>query len=74
MSAAIKCDRCSRRMRNQSDWNVTVKAGHIAGYRCPDCQTPEDYIEAQINWATIDYSKSTVDEAGRWMAPAMGES
>ncbi len=57
MTAVIKCSRCRRRCRNMAGWNATFKDGRIVGYLCGDCQTVEENLEAQINEATIDYSK-----------------
>jgi hypothetical protein len=37
------------------DWNVTFLDGVVAGLLCPQCQTPEEDAEAEINEATLDY-------------------
>ena len=51
-----RCTRCNRRLRNaNSDWNITLRAGRIVEVTCPSCQTPEEYVEAEINLATLDY-------------------
>ncbi|RPA64895.1 hypothetical protein EF294_07375 [Gordonia oryzae] len=59
MSAKIiRCSRCRRRLRNPATdtaWNVTVERGQIVGHLCPDCQTPEENAEAEINLATLEY-------------------
>ncbi|NDJ91469.1 hypothetical protein [Mycolicibacter kumamotonensis] len=55
MSAMIRCDRCRRRYRGHGEWNATARQGVIVGYLCPDCQTPEENAEAEINLATLDY-------------------
>lgn len=57
-----KCSACGRRHRNQGDWNATVKGGVVVGILCPDCQTPEQNVEAEINMATLDYGR---DAQGR---------
>ncbi|RFZ42681.1 hypothetical protein MSS4_04646 [Mycobacterium marinum] len=57
MSAKVqRCTRCGKRHRNQPDWNVTYIAGLEAGLLCPDCQTAEEHVEAEVNLATEDYS------------------
>ena len=56
MSAQIiRCGQCHRRMRSRTGWNVTARAGVIVDYTCPQCQTVEQHVEAEINEATIDY-------------------
>jgi hypothetical protein len=47
-----------------------MAAGEPIGYLCPNCQTPEENAEAEINLATIDYS---VDDQGRMVGrPKVG--
>lgn len=53
----IKCRRCGRRLRNPEGWNVVYNGGLIEGYLCPECQTNEESMEAQVNEALEDYSK-----------------
>ena len=36
-------------------WNAVFDRGALVGGLCPDCQTPEEDLEAQANEATIDY-------------------
>jgi hypothetical protein len=43
-----RCGRCRRRMRNPHGWNVEMVAGLEVGYLCPDCQTPEEDLEAEL--------------------------
>lgn len=63
-----RCQRCSRRYRGQTNWNVVVDKGVTTGILCPDCQTPEENAEAEINEATLDYQGSLSD--GRlWAVP-----
>ena len=52
-----RCSRCTRRLRNDAacEWNVTVQAGRVVDVTCPTCQTPEEYVEAEIKLATLDY-------------------
>lgn len=71
---APKCDRCKGTPTAQDRhlWNVTVKQGIIVGFLCPNCQTVEEDLEAQVNEATIDYQG--VDAFGRLVGrPKMGE-
>lgn len=54
----IRCDRCSRRLRNprtDSRWNATFDRGNVVGYTCPDCQTIDENTEAEVNEATLEY-------------------
>lgn len=65
-----RCDRCARRMRSGTGWNATFKQGIVVGYLCPECQTPEENSEAEINEATVDYRAGHVDASGRLWAPS----
>jgi len=53
----ITCSRCQRvsRATKARAWNVTVRAGVPIGHVCPDCQTPQENAEAEINLATTNY-------------------
>ena len=44
----IKCDRCRKRCRNMDGWNTDFVAGFVVGYVCPDCQTPQEDLEAEL--------------------------
>ncbi|OBB10721.1 hypothetical protein A5731_22665 [Mycolicibacterium conceptionense] len=48
----IRCDRCRRRYRNTAGWNADLIAGLIVGYLCPDCQAPQEDLEAELNLIT----------------------
>ncbi|MHA3020126.1 hypothetical protein ACXPWS_07600 [Mycobacterium sp. BMJ-28] len=53
MSAkVIRCDRCRRRCRNTAGWNVDMIAGLVVGHLCPNCQTPEEDLDAELNLIT----------------------
>ncbi|EYT51538.1 hypothetical protein H483_0118070 [Dietzia sp. UCD-THP] len=65
----IKCDRCRKRCRNDEGWNAVYEDGFVIGYLCPKCQTSEESLEAQVNDATLDYSKTFIDELGRHVSP-----
>lgn len=69
MTKVIKCDRCSRRYRGSGDWNVQMSRGVPVGYLCPDCQTPDESVEAEIHQATLDYD---VNPLGRFVARPKG--
>jgi hypothetical protein len=43
-----RCDRCRRRLRGGTDWNVVVERGVITGLLCPDCQTPESATQLPV--------------------------
>lgn len=47
-----QCGRCPKRTRNPQGWNVEMIAGIEAGYLCPDCQTVEEDLEAELNLIT----------------------
>lgn len=70
MTNAIRCGGCGRHYFGEDEWNATMTAGHPTGYTCPECQTPEQNAEAEINDATLDYS---LDEAGRVIAHLKGD-
>jgi hypothetical protein len=53
----VRCDRCGRRCRSGAGWNVNLHQGMITGFLCPDCQTPEENAEAEINDATWIYGQ-----------------
>jgi DNA-directed RNA polymerase subunit RPC12/RpoP len=44
-----KCGRCGKRYRNQPGWNADMIAGLVAGVLCPDCQDPQEDLEAELN-------------------------
>jgi hypothetical protein len=54
----IRCSRCRRRCRNVDNnaWNVEWIASYAVGSICPECQTPEEDLEAQVSEAIDDYS------------------
>jgi hypothetical protein len=70
---AVKCARCRRRYRagakDADRWNAGFSKGYLTGVVCPDCQTPEENAEAEINDATLDYSKTEIDMFGRLRTP-----
>lgn len=53
----VRCDRCRRRQRNIAGWNVTMSRGVVVGNTCPDCQTPSENAEAEVNMATLEYTQ-----------------
>lgn len=57
MSNKITCSRCGRisRATKAKQWNVTMQQGRLIGYLCPDCQTPEENAEAEINDSITRY-------------------
>lgn len=62
------CDRCGRRARSlaaMENWNVIAEFGLITGLLCDRCQTPEEYAEAEIRAATLDYAVIGGRLAGR---------
>lgn len=69
MLVGAPCSRCTSVFVGRGDWNVTVKRGYVVGLLCPNCQTSEEYTEAEINRATIDYQ---VDDSGRLLGQPKG--
>lgn len=71
-SIKVTCSRCGERALSSkaAGWNVTVKAGRPVGHICPNCQTPEENAEAEINHATIDYNRAKLNAVGQMSAPA----
>jgi hypothetical protein len=62
------CDRCGRRagtLHAMAEWNVVVERGVVTGLLCDRCQTPEEFTEAEINHATLDYKVINGLLAGR---------
>lgn len=54
-----RCRECGKRMRNPKGWNVEMIAGIEAGYLCPDCQTIEEDLVAELN---LTLGRSSVTE------------
>lgn len=61
-----RCQRCRRNLTTSATdldrWNSEFRQGRIVALLCPECQTPEENAEAEINLATLDYHH---DSAGR---------
>lgn len=57
-----QCGLCDRSYFGEDGWNATIVGGRPVGFTCPECQTPEQSAEAEINDATTDYS---LDDEGR---------
>ena len=51
-----RCSRCGKRLPTNPDWsrnwNIQWVVGYATGYLCPNCQTVEEDLEAQV--AEID--------------------
>ncbi|MFC9769332.1 hypothetical protein [Rhodococcus jostii] len=56
MATTIRCSRCRRRWRGAANWNITLDFGVPTEIICPDCQTPDEHAEAEINEATTEVS------------------
>jgi predicted DNA-binding transcriptional regulator AlpA len=49
MSArVVRCQRCGKRMRRDDGWNTVWIPGLVVGHECPDCQTPQADLEAEL--------------------------
>ncbi len=62
LPASLRCERCGRRYRGQPDFNAVFSAGLVISAVCGPCQTPQEWAEAVVNEATLDYG---VDGEGR---------
>lgn len=71
--AIIRCSQCDRRMRREVEadgqqWNAVYRLGYVVGHLCPQCQTPEENAEAEVNAALSssgtlhDWAASTPEE------------
>lgn len=52
MKDDVRCSRCRsyrRRSSNPFHWNEDYIAGLVIGYQCPDCQTAEENLGAEVN-------------------------
>jgi hypothetical protein len=69
----IKCMRCERIEAADTPatngWNIVYDEGRPTGVICPDYQTPEENMEAEVNAATLDYG---TDEQGHLTASPKG--
>ena len=57
------CIRC-RQPEVPGQWNVRYKQGLEVGLVCPDCQTDEESLGADVSEALIDYSAGGPAKAG----------
>lgn len=55
----VKCLRCGKTevVAKADYWNAVFDEGVITGFLCPDCQTQDEWLEAEVNEAVTDYSK-----------------
>lgn len=54
--SANRCVRCRRTVPAvPTGWNGEWKLGILKSVICPDCQSVEENIEAEINEATLSY-------------------
>ena len=47
-----KCMRCHRRFRGHGEWNHKWISGLLVGAICPDCQTMDEDLEAELSEIT----------------------
>ncbi|WP_103529559.1 hypothetical protein [Streptomyces sp. SM12] len=70
------CTRCTRDFWEDADdasrWNTEFVQGHVVGYLCPECQTPEENAEAEVKAAMLDYTHTTPDADGRQKVAPVG--
>ncbi|MEU3527532.1 hypothetical protein AB0E62_27300 [Streptomyces sp. NPDC038707] len=63
------CSRCTRACWKDADdfhrWNATMNRSVLVGLVCPECQTAEEHIEAEVKEATLDYASAVPDASGR---------
>lgn len=69
MTDRLVCSRCGTQKwanrRLSMTWNVIFRQGHVVGMVCPECQTPEENSEAEVNLATTDVFQGP-DGRGYW--------
>lgn len=71
----VTCMRCGKMefVGNADKWNIEIRKGVPVGAICPDCQTQEEFVEAEVNDALVDYSKmyllNTPEEAMEALRP-----
>ena len=55
----VKCLRCGKTevAAKAKYWNAVFDEGVITAFLCPDCQTQDEWLEAEVNEAVTDYSK-----------------
>ena len=70
----IPCQRCGKRKPKDKLLNLTFKDGVVIGVVCGDCQTTEEYVEAEVHLAMIDYSTLHTNPSGQAVAQLKGES
>lgn len=63
-NSVIKCNRCRKRMRNNTNWNMVWVASYYVYHLCPNCQTPEENIEAEFREITGETQGLKVWPAG----------
>lgn len=58
-TSIINCVRCGKPefVGNAKLWNVVYDAGVPTCFICPECQTQDEFLEAEVNEALTDYSK-----------------
>lgn len=56
----VKCLRCGKTevVAKADYWNAVFDEGVITGFLCPDCQTQDEWLEAEVNEALTDFSKA----------------
>lgn len=66
-NSIVRCSRCRAKVKvkRAENWNATFSEGLLVGFLCPRCQTPEEHLEAEVNFATLDYSSVETDPLGR---------
>lgn len=54
----VQCGQCGATtpLTHMEGWNAEFKAGRVVAIICPNCQTPEQDLEAAVNEAMLDYS------------------
>jgi hypothetical protein len=67
-SKVRRCQRCCKRQRSVDGWNVEMIAGLPVFLLCPDCQTPQEDLDAELNWIAQQETQKTgaADHIRRW--------
>ena len=64
----VPCQRCGKRKPKDKLLNIMFKDGAVTGVVCGDCQTTEEYVEAEVHTAMIDYSTLHTNPSGQAVA------
>jgi hypothetical protein len=69
-TVTANCGRCDRQFdpsdADAGQWNAVLSRGVATGALCPDCQSPEENAEAEVNAATLRYGQDGLGRVRGW--------